>query len=131
LRQRACNLTPLDARVSLPKPRVQLDPAPPEPHLPLVHSGQSGQPAQPVDQSINQSINPPLSLPQPPFEPCGFVAAPTPSPTPPPTPPPPCHCTTRNSLGKNHLELHPNWYHVDGNLAAKTRSNHPNGVVGV
>lgn len=23
-----------------------------------------------------------------------------------------------------------NWYHVDGNLAAKTRSNHPNGVVG-
>lgn len=25
----------------------------------------------------------------------------------------------------------PNWYHVDGNLASKTRSNHPNGVVGV
>ena len=109
LRQRACNLTPLDARVSLPKPRVQLDPAPPEPHLQLIQSSRSA--VCPASRSINQSIH-------------HCLAAPLPS-----TPAP--HLFRVIVPRATHWGASPNWYHVDGNLAAKTRSTHPNGVVGV
>lgn len=45
--------------------------------------------------------------------------------------PPALRRSTSSALGGRASRAPPNWYHVDGNLAAKTRSNHPNGVVGV